>query len=277
MCVSGWALAQSEPVRAANAASIQTSIGIITNLSPGLSLEEVQKRLAAKLQHEFTAGIESNQFLCVLMRNTQSSAPAFFYLLFRNGGLSGILEEPQPVFERKTYRGKPASVPKPVDPEEELGAVLKQPFLRAAEIKQRMEAWAAAAEAASSGKEPGNIRPAFALAAPLVAAKAPTVAKARKEAASLIEKYDPFKIKIGMSPAEVQSLFGLPNNSERKADQVLEVYGARLPPAATLPVASSEPPPTEVGSVFVAVVFQNGKVTRVFSHDFFDKRTLKQL
>lgn len=237
-------------------------------------MEEVQKRLVVKLQHEFTATIESNQFLCVRLDDPNNSA--FFYLLFRNGGLNGILDERKPVFERKTFRGKPASVPKPVDSEEEMAAVLKQAFLTPMEIKQDMEARAAAAEAAKAGQEPGNLLPAVIVTSPFFAAKAPAVAKARKEAARLIEKYDPFKIRIGMSLAEVESLFGEPRYSRREADQVMEVYGAKLPPDATLPVATKEPPPTEVDSVYVAVVFQDGKVIRVFSHHFFDKRLLKQ-
>ena len=223
------------------------------------------------LRHEFTASVYSNQFLCMELFDPQNCAG--FYLLFRNGGFGGVLARRRAVFEKKiNSRGVAVSSPKPVDGEEDLEAVLKQPFLTEAEIRDRVESWAAAKTEASVGLEPENIAPAVKLTRPLMSSKRAAVSEARKEALRLIKKYDPFRIKIGMTREEVQTLLGPPSFSSPKDGHVLEVYGTYLPGAATLPVATDDPPLTEIDKVFRSVVFENEKATRVFSDHFVDKR-----
>jgi len=182
------------------------------------------------------------------------------YFLFRNGKLASIQQPPKAEFVMATYRGKPWEKSKPIHPEEQMYKVIQGKDLSPGEIVDQIEEWSKNETLASRGKEPMNILPIVIATAPLFE---PKIVRAESEAASLAEKFDPFKIKLGMTTNETQAVFGEPElRIAGLTNRVEHVYGSKLSPFA----------PGITPSVWVSVIFQDGEVTRVFSHDFFDKR-----
>jgi len=238
-------------------------VGILTNLARGISLEGLISETGISPLHQFMARIGTNDFSCVRMSFERPRGS--FYFLFRNGQLTTIQDLPRVDFETRTYNGKPWRVPKPVDPEVRMIAVIQAQDLSPVEIVERLQQWTRAEAVASKGKEPLNILPAFILTAPLFLAKAPSRLSGETEAARLTEKFDPFKIKLGMTADEVRSIVDDPILTVKtNSNCELRVYGSELPASLSVHI-----PP-----VWVSVMFCDNEVTSVFSHDFFDKRLL---
>jgi hypothetical protein len=234
-------------------------IGVLTNLARGMLLTELAQRTGVKPQHQFTAMFGSNNVSCVKLSFDRPRG--YFYFLFQNGELAAIQNRGWRVeFETNTYPGRPRQVPKARNPEAQMAKVLQGQDLSPNEIAEKVEEWSKNEIVASRGKEPMNILPAITATAPLFA---PKRIRAENEAASLAEKFDPFKIKLGMTTNETQAVFGEPElRLIGLTNRVEHVYGAKLSPFA----------PSITPSVWVSVIFEDGKVTRIFSHDFFDKR-----
>jgi hypothetical protein len=179
-----------------------------------------------------------------------------------------VLASPPAEFEYKPggYEGRPVQVPKSFEAEEKLGKVLKLPDLSREEIAQRLKQAAALESEAAKEKWSANVLPAFIITAPVWIAISPAIARDHSKAAKLVEKFDPLKINLGMNVREVNSMYGEPVRQYEKGNGILHVYGVELPVYAT----------SQFDPVWLAVQFEGDKVTRVFSHRFFDKRLLKK-
>ena len=235
---------------------------IVTNVPLGISLEELARRTGIKPTHLVSARVETNSFLAVSLSFSQPSGTLNF--LFENEKLRAIQDRPKVEFETKTHRGKPWKVPKAFDSEDRFNQIANAPNLTPLEIESRFQQWAKNQNAATQGSEL-NILP----AARIVAATSPTAKTAQlhaeTQAAELAEKYNPFKIALGMTPSEVKALFGTPALQQNLSNgSQLHVYGEQL----------SGLVPAHIPYVWVSIVFCEGIVTRVFSHDLFDKRLI---
>ena len=233
---------------------------VLTNLNRGISLSELRAQTGCEPQHQFTARFETNDATCVELSIERPRGRLYF--LFLNGKLASIQQPPKAEIEMATYRGKPWEKTKPIHPEEQMFKIIHGEDLSADEIVELIRLWAWQDAERARGEEP-NVLPVYVILAPLFLARAPDRAAAVREAASLAEQFDPFKIKLGMTTNETQAVFGEPELRIKRMGNCMEhVYGSKLSPFA----------PAVTPSVWVSVVFQDGRVTRIFSHDFFDKR-----
>jgi hypothetical protein len=243
--------------------SVQIPIETLANLPRGISLAELEARIRLNPLHQFAAHIDTNDFLCVSV--FFEHPPGSFYFLFRDEKLTTVSKPPKAEFETKSYDGRRSQVPKRVEPEERLASVLSERDLSPSEIDESLKRSAELDAAATRAKEPQNIKPAWTITAPLWMAQRNSIDRAQDEAAKLVAKFDPFKVKLGMTVSEVERLFGKPARVRQiSSNETLHVYGSDLPGFASV----------RFRPVWMTVVFRDQKVIRVFSHDLFDKRLL---
>lgn len=244
----------------------QLPISVLTNLPRRISLDQLKNRTGIKPQHQFTARLETNDVLCVSL--SFEHPRGYLHFLFRNGGLASIQSVPTVEFVLKTNHGIRVRVPLPVHPEAHMTKVIHGNDLSPDEIAKKIEQWSRGEAQRAKGSEPMNILPAVILSAPVSLAQWPARARARREAEKLAGKFDPFKIALGMTADEAKARFGDPDHRHVvSSDCEWRCYGSDL--SGLLPV--------HVSPVWVSVVFCDGKVTRVFSHDFFHKGPLEIL
>jgi hypothetical protein len=259
--VAGFILLSSFSVRAAQTDSYgsKLTVEVLTNLTRGISLVDLAAKTGIAPQHQFAAKLGTNDFLCVKL--SFESPRGYFYFLFRDGSLTAVLNRPWRVeFETNTYRGKPWQIPKARDPEAQLMKTVQGLDLSPGEIFEKFQEWSKNEIVAAKGKEPGNILPAFIITERL---SKPKRIAAEREAASLAEQFDAFKIKLGASTNELKLVLGDPVRTINNGSNCLvQIYGAKLPPNV----------PAVTPSVWISVLLCDGKVIRIFSHDFFDKR-----
>jgi len=238
------------------------AVSILTNLQRGISLGELIAKTGIKPQHQFTARLGTNDVSCVKIPFEHPRGSLCF--VFRDGALRAIQDLPRVDFETNGYYGtKPRTGPKAVDPEERLSKVVEGRDMSPAEIVEKLEQWLRNEAVASKGKEPMNILPAFIITSPFWLAKTPSIIRAKSDAERLADKFEPCRIKLGMTTNETQAAFGEPEaRISGMSNSLVHVYGSKLSPFA----------PAVTPSVWISVVFSDGKVTRIFSHDFFDKR-----
>ena len=236
----------------------------LTNLARGITLAELETKLKIKPLHQFSAQIESNQFLSVSIPFEKPRGS--FYFLFRNGQLLAITDPPKVEFETKqSFNGVPWKTPKAVEPEDKMNRVIQGQDLSAADILERVKQWRQNETIASKGKSPLNILPAVLVVSPFFLAKTPAIRRARNKSDELTERFDAFKIGLGMSQDETKNLFGDPvRRFPAGSNCVTLVFGSDMPPNA----------PVHVPPVWISIDYRDDKAIQVFSHDFFDKRTL---
>ncbi len=216
----------------------------------GTSRAEVEALLELKGEHEFSTDMGTNAYVCVSLLFQEP--PASFYFLFNHDKLQAIVRPPP--FEREKI---PWERTKAVNPEERLAAVLGQPHLS----REDISAILLERSKLQSGKKASlGMLPALLIVSPILAANAGNYIADRSEHRKLREKYDPFKINPGMERTEVIKLWGNPaRNLPFGTNQQVHIFGAPKPPNV----------PARSFPAFVGVVFENEKVSRVFSHHFF--------
>jgi len=234
----------------------------LTNLSRGISLEQLVAQTGTKPRHQFSAFLGTNEFLCVRIIFEKPKGPLYF--LFKDGKLLAIKDPPKVEFETKYYAdGTPQKTPKPIDTEKRVNEILESQALSPTDILERLRRWAADGAGAGKGKEPWNILPAILIASPFMLAKSPSINQANEEAKRLAATFDPFKVRLGMGTNEVRELFGEPAQRINFSSNCLwHIYGADLPAQASV----RNPP------VWILVAFCDGRVNRIFSDVFVDKR-----
>ena len=233
---------------------------VLTNLNRGISLEELKVRTGCKPQPQFTARLGTNEASCVKLSFVDRSWSFYFY--FTNGNLAAIKDPPKTEYETKRYwRGTPWLTPKPVDSETRLARVINAPDLATSDLINRIGEWEQARS--MPRRQSLNMLPVYVIMLPFEPLRLPKVRRAKTETASLAERFDPGKIRLGMTTNETQAIFGEPDLRIKGLSNRWEhVYGSKLSPFA----------PATTPSVWVSAVFPDGEATRIFSHDFFDKR-----
>ena len=237
--------------------------GVLTNLNRGISLEELEARTGCKAQPQFTARLETNEVSCVRLSFVDWSRPFYFY--FTNRILAAIKDLPETEYETTRYfGGTPCVSPKPVDSETKLAKVVNAPDLTTPDLINRIEQWQQARSMPRG--ESLNLLPVYLISLPFEPWRLAKMRRAEKEAASLAERFDPGKISLGMTTNDTQAIFGEPELCIKGlSNRVEHVYGSKLSAFA----------PATTPSVWLSVVFQDGQATRIFSHDFFDKRLVQ--
>jgi len=231
----------------------------IGELKKGITKEQVEEILGTNAQHEFTAILEGDRFHCISYSFVKYYINYFF--TFKNEKLFSIIEYPPFEYDLVPYIGtSKQQVRKPWTPEERIKKVLESENLLGEAFVQSLE------KSVSKYKKTPvsyNQLPALVMIAPLILMDTPNRRKEAELNAQLIEKYDPDKIDIGMTDQEVNDALGEPHHSRALSPgKVLHVYGEE---------ASLRKLAQENWFSWIAVVFEDGRVTRIFSHSFFHK------
>jgi hypothetical protein len=230
---------------------------VLPRLERGASQKQVETLVGAPARHEFSASRGQTTLRCVCCEF--HSFYLGYYLLFTNDALSKIILPPR--FDHvlsPDERGKRA-VWKSNDPEERMNVVLEAPDLDRERILGSIER-----RYRPKGMDnalPGAIIAGI-ISAPALAYRA-TVEN--RGIFALAEKFDPYRVQLGMPVAEVEQLFGPPVLLEKSDDgSETRYYGS-----------------TKLGFqnplLWVSVVFKAGEVNRVFSDDFFNYRKVEVL
>jgi len=227
-------------------------------LERGTLLEDVRTTLGMPGRHEFSAVVEETRYLSLYFAFEEPYVG--FYLVFTNEHLKAVVDPPKPEFYRVPYKDTVREIPKPFDAENRLKAVLAFNDLSREEIDQRIRL------AIPKGASSLNMRPAFILASPLYLAKSGEIEADYRTNADLAKRFDPLKVELGDQIEDVEKVFGKPYDVIKESEErVVHVYGS--------PVSLRINPAFRFS--WVTLVFENGKVVRVLSNHFFDKRLLQ--
>ena len=219
----------------------------------GISRAELEQLYQRTGRHQATALVEQETVLCVSY--TFGEPYVTYYFVFRNDRLTKIIEPPRGELRTVPYRGSRRVVPTPVDADLRLRAVLASPDLSrdalGSSLEQRLP---------KAGSESFNV---LSLLVPFIAVKSPWIAQQYRHNAALMTTYDGLRIEIGMDTDEVDVRLGSPKRIHALSDdREVCVYGDNSQPDVNPMYQFS----------WVAVVFDDGRAVRLFSHHFFDER-----
>jgi|GEM_PF-3656419 len=233
----------------------------------GISLTELESIFQTKPAHEFTVRRNGETIRCVQYVLIRPAIHQSYYFVFVNDGLNLVCLLPPFEYETQMKNGSRYSRRITERPEKRIEAVLQSKDLSD-------EALAESVSKAMSYKRPKktsgnwNCAPVYFMFAPFIIALAPSTAVENLQWRHKVEeqrtKLNPFKIELGMMVGEVEAMFGTPFTIGTTTDH-LEVRYYGLPEFWMHSEA------------WVSVVFDQGKAVRVFSNDFFDSETIRNM
>ena len=229
---------------------------VLLKVHGGISQEQLEIKLGAPARHEFTAVHESR----TAVRCVSYYFPSFhlkYYFVFTNGGLDKLILPPRFAHELSaSERGQRAEW-KSHDPQERMQVTLQAPPLNDAGIRASIE----------NRYKPEKFDHALpgAVLAGIIGAPVALARGAVENASikSLAQRFDPFRISLGISVAEANRLFGEPVLVEEfAAGSETRHYGS---PKLGI----------QLSPLWLTVVFKDGKAVQVFSDDFFNYRKVE--
>lgn len=236
------------------------TVEALADLPRGITLDELQGIMATPPRHQFTARIDGGERLAVSYAFGETWARLYF--VFRNGKLEKIVEPPPSEYKQVPYKGGILELKRPVDAEKRLEVVLAAPDLAGAQ-----PAAAIRGKLPKRSRPPINVLPPFEPVPPVPAAARPRIVKNYQRNLELARRFDPFKLKLGMTPAAVDREFGEPLRLEGDGGpQPSRVYDSDEEVSVNPEYAFSP----------VAVVFEKDAATRIFSNDFVDQKVNKR-
>lgn len=231
---------------------------LLASLQAGMAQDRVEEVLSARGDHQFTALISTNVVRCVSYYRNDVFGE--YYLVFTNNHLSSICEPPAFEMRRVRYNDSWLNERVAGDPEGRISKVLAAtnmlgPTLVAALKPQTPP---------KRSTDPG-LTAAFLLAQRSV--DKAKQAQREKEYLVLLEKFDPTKVELGATVAEVEKRLGKPRIVETlETGDEKRYYGS----VEFGLMASRE-------MMWLTIVCREDKVIRVFSHDFLDQSKIKAL
>lgn len=223
----------------------------LAGLSHGMTERDVEESLQARGNHQFTAVMSNGIVRCTAYYRSEIFGK--YYLVFTNSYLSAICEPPPHEMRRVPYEGTWSNERVLGDPENRIAEVLKATDM----IGPALVAALKPATPPKSSYDPG-LTAAF-LLTKLFADKTKQSERERKYTV-LLEQFNPFKINIGDTLVAVETRLGKPHITEDlDMGREMRYYGS-----------------IEFGRsgsrqlMWLAVVYKEGKVIRVFSEDFID-------
>lgn len=236
----------------------QTNPTNLLKASPGISQAKLEALIGVPAKHQFTASRDDNTLRCVSYYFP--SYNQYFYLVFTNDVLGKIALAPQYESAPRGWQRAKRARWRTDEPDERLEVVLNAPALTPDDIVL------SGSEKYSPGMD--NATPAFIIVgvvfAPVIVARIPSEMAKEREMRSLAQRFDPYRVKLGMSVVEVEQMFDAPHLKETLDDgSELRFYGS-----------------AKFGYYYdfhwLSVAFRNGKATAVFSSDFCNQRKLEK-
>lgn len=226
---------------------------VLLKLERGISQSKLETSVGVASRHEFTTARSNTATRCVSYYFAADYLKYFF--VFTNDGLEKIILPPRFEHEISPWERGKRAVWKSYDPEERLAVVVQAPDLRREEIVASMEHRHKPNK--FDNALPGAII-AGVVGAPITLVQSPSREAERREILALAQHFDPYRLQLTMPLADVEQIFGAPRLIDKlDDDSEIRYYGS-----------------PELGVkdrlLWVSVLFKNGKVTAVFSDDFFD-------
>lgn len=227
-------------------------------LEPGMNEERVEQLLGFRGGHQFTALISNHTVRC--LSYYRKDARGRYYLVFTNGHLASMCVPPEFEMRRVPYGGTWLYERVIGDPEIRVGKVLAATNLLGSKLPATL-----GSQAPSKYSWDPGLTAAFLLVQR--SANKAKQAQREKEYLILLEKFDPTKVELGATVAEVEKRLGKPHIVETsQTGEEKRYYGS----VEFGMMASRE-------MMWLTVVYREGKVIRVFSHDFLDQSKIKAL
>ena len=223
----------------------------LATLQHGLTLKDVEERLGARGHHQFTAAKSNGVTRCVSYY--RNDVYGHFYLVFTNDHLATVCKPPPFEMRKEPYRGTWAHY-----------RVLGDPEVRVAAVSQAEDMIGAPLTAALKPQTPPkrSVDPGLTAAFLLAQGVASLSGGAERERKfrALVQQYDPYQIALGSALASVEQRLAKPHITESLgANRVIRYYGD---------IKFGLNASREL--MWLAVVYEDGKVVRVFSRDFID-------
>ena len=228
-------------------------------LSHGMSQTEVERLLGARGNHQFTALISNINYRCVAYYRGEIYGK--YYLLFTNGHLSKVCKPPPFEMREIAYEGTWAVIRVLGDPEARIIETLAATDM----IGPALVADLRPAKPPKQSWDPG-LTAAFLLVKWLFGDRQREAAQ-RREWEALLVKYDPFAIELGMAREDVEGRLGKAQITEELGPERNICFYGNI----KYGLMGSEQ------LMWLAVVYNQGRVVRVFSHDFVDWGKIRQL
>lgn len=234
----------------------------LASLKHGMTQQEVENALKARGSHQFTA-LRSNTIIrCIAY--CRSDKWGMYYFVFTNGRLTSICEPPP--FEMRTvpYGDSLLNIRVLGDPEVRIDKVLNAKDVIGPSLTAALETKEPNAPPKSSA-DPG-LTAAYLLTKKLLSNKEKDKERA-KEYKLLLEKYDPFKVRIGSIAQDIEVHLGKPQIVEAMNEKrEMRYYG------------SVEYGKTAIRELmWISLVYDENKVVRVFSDEFINYDKIKLL
>ncbi len=223
------------------------SADLILKVEPGLDRREVERRLGQGSEHQVTAAVDGENIV-VTTHNVSPWVPMFY--VYRDGRFEKVVDGMRSATEVSSFEGTPWFRPVPQDPETRLQAILAAPSLTDDAIAERIAERRRDEAYAKQFLEPSALWPAIIITAPLYPFTLPRIMSENARDRDLARRFDPWLVRIGMSVDEVVAIYGAPKVVLDEGGSLVRTYGEH--------------------ESCIAVHFQDGHVTRVFSHKFFD-------
>ncbi len=230
---------------------------ILQTVERGISQKRLEALFGVPARHQFEASRDETTTRCVSY--SFSSFHLKYYFVFTNDALNKIILPPRFEHELSPAERGERAVWKSYVPEERMNVVLQAPDLNQQGIL-------ASIERRHRPEKFDNALPALiivgVIAAPVALVRGTVENRKIK---TLAEKFNPYRLTLGMTVEEVEQLFGAPVLSE-KPDDVSETRYYGSPKLGT-----------HNSLLWVCVVFKNEKAVRVLSDDFFNYRKVEQV
>ena len=249
VCVSAWA-AESPNVPPLALASLQH----------GLTQQQVEAQLKAPGKHQFTAVLSNGVARCVSYY--RNDVYGHYYLVFTNDHLAQICQPPAFEMRQEPYKGSWTNYRVLGDPETRLAAVLHADDMIGPRLIAALKPQTPPKQSVDLG-----LTAAFLLAKALTPGSTTSQAERERKYLALIKQFDPYQVTLGATLASVELQLGKPH--------LVEVFG----PGREIRFYGNVEFGLSAGKelMWLAVVYDDGKVIRVYSRDFIDRDKIRRL
>lgn len=242
-------------------AALGELIARFENIKKGALVNEVEAAFVSAGNHQFTVQREGRVYSCfsyLAGEEYWAKRAAEYYCLFEGTGLVRIVIPPPFEYAYVPYRGATREIQKPIDPDKRIDQtfsavnLLDQSLIDS--FKERFP------EKSSSS----NLGPLVGFAESFSAS-----AKKQKEEddfkrKGLEKKYNSAAVKLGMNTADVEAVLGSLKYMHKQNTKSVRIYGEE----ATFQYQPYSFP-------WIAIEYENEKVVRVMTRDFFNEVILK--
>jgi hypothetical protein len=241
----------------------------VPDIQYGMMLGEVDDAIWGDDQHQFSALMGDDSFRCYRVEFGQRYL-APYYFTFKNDRLISIAES-RPFFrmQSKKTNGTKSARQAPWEPEKRMREIIGAEQFNIERLK--VDVATKLDEASKSKNYDMNILPLFIVLSPLLI---PYGISEHRKMGKWMEHYDSDRIQLGMTRAEVDDVYGVPIFVVPSASGHTRAYG---PSQSLLRKNGHVSLGPSDGRYWVAVVFEPGRATRIFSNDLFDERDIAQV